>query len=272
MAGLKSDAPSVAEIRALRGIRQMSMLYVETPEEYRAAAAAKIDMLSIQYKLWSADVREMVGKCFVQVGLQWGEQVTTEDYLRAAFRAMEAGADSVYCAASLRTIEALASEGIPVAGHVGLIPPKVTWTGGFIAVGKTADTALRVMEDVCALEDAGAFAAEIEVVPDRVVSAIAARTSLVLIGMGAGSDADAQYLFAEDVLGYTRGHKPRHAKTYDDFAAEYTRLQQRRVAAFEAFADDVASGAYPEDQHVVAIPDDEFAAFEAQLGPARQSR
>ncbi|HVG47096.1 MAG TPA: 3-methyl-2-oxobutanoate hydroxymethyltransferase, partial [Rubellimicrobium sp.] len=80
--------------------------------------------------------------------------------------------------------------------------------------------------------------------------------------------ADAQYLFAEDVLGCTRGHRPRHAKVYEDFAPELARLQARRVAAFQAFIADVALGGYPEPCHDVAIPGPELDAFRATLGPA----
>ena len=123
-----------------------------------------------------------------------------------------------------------------MVGHVGLIPSKATWTGGFKAVGKTAESAMMVYRQVKDLEAAGAFAAEIEVVPDRIAAEIAKRTSLLMLSMGAGTGGDAQYLFAEDVLGYTRGHRPRHAKVYRDFAAEYRRLQQERVAAFKEFS------------------------------------
>ena len=84
--------------------------------------------------------------------------------------------------------------------------------------------------------------------------------------MGAGPGADAQYLFAEDVLGCTDGHKPRHAKTYRNFAAEHARLQAERIAAFGEFVADVAGGAYPQDVHNVAMPDAEFAAFVKAVG------
>ena len=93
-------------------------------------------MLSIIDPVWNENMRQAAGNCFVQVGLLYGKLVTEEDYLRAAFRALEAGGDCFYCAASLKTIERLASEGIPVVSHVGLIPSKATWTGGFKAVGK----------------------------------------------------------------------------------------------------------------------------------------
>ncbi|MEL0076046.1 MAG: 3-methyl-2-oxobutanoate hydroxymethyltransferase, partial [Ilumatobacter sp.] len=90
-----------------------------------------------------------------------------------------------------------------------------------------------------ALEEAGAFAAEIEVVPPEIATEISRRTSLVMFSMGAGAGCDAQYLFSCDLLGYTRGHRPRHAKVYRDFSAEYERLQRERVGAFSEFIADV---------------------------------
>lgn len=264
--------PTVADIRALKGVRPLTMLFVETCDEARAAAAAGIDMLSIIAPLWTPEMRAAAGDCFVQVGLLYGELVTAEDYLRAAHRAMQTGGDCVYCAASLTTVKALADEGIPVVGHVGLIPSKATWTGGFRAVGKTAPQALEVWRQVQALEQAGAFGAELEVVPDRVAAEITRRTSLMMLGMGAGPHADAQYLFAEDVLGFTRGHKPRHAKTYRDFAAEHARLQAERIAAFAEFRADVENSTYPAPGHVVGITDDQFAGFVAALPPESRAR
>jgi len=73
-------------------------------------------------------------------------------------------------------------------------------------------------------------------------------------------------LFSEDVLGHTSGHRPRHAKTYRNFAAEYERLQRERIAAYREFISDVKTGTYPEPQHVVSIADEELAAFRAPLG------
>jgi 3-methyl-2-oxobutanoate hydroxymethyltransferase len=84
--------------------------------------------------------------------------------------------------------------------------------------------------------------------------------------MGAGAGCDGQYLFAEDVLGQTDGHVPRHAKTYRNFRAEYARLQQERIAAFREFSADVAAGRYPTVEHTVEIANEEFAAFQQQLG------
>ncbi len=257
---------TVADMLAMKGKRQLSMLFVDTHEEARAAAEAGIDMLSITDPIWTPEMRAAAGNCFVQVGLLYGRLCTREDYLRAAHRAMQMGGDCVYCAASLDTIEKLAKEGIPVVGHAGLIPSKATWTGGFKAVGKTADSAMLVWQQVRDLENAGAFAAELEVVPDRVAAEISMRTTMLMLSMGAGAGGDAQYLFAEDVLGYTRGHKPRHAKSYRNFRAEYDRLQRERVAAFREFIRDVEDGAYPGEEHLLPVADDEFAEFMKRVG------
>lgn len=258
---------TVADMRAVKGERTLTMLYVETLDEARAAAQAGIDILSIIAPVWSPAMREAAGNCFVQVGLLYGELVTVEDYMRAAHSAMKTGADCVYCASSFSTIKAIADDGIPVVSHVGLIPSKCTWTGGFKAVGKTAESAAAIFDHVRRLEEIGCFGAELEVVPARVAQHIAEHSSLLLFGMGAGAHAHAQYLFAEDALGCTRTHKPRHAKTYRNFAAEYERLQNERVAAFREFIEDVKTGAYPATEHSVAIDNKEFESFLKLVAP-----
>ncbi len=88
---------------------------------------------------------------------------------------------------------------------------------------------------------------------------------MLMLSMGAGSGCDAQYLFAADVLGSNRGHVPRHAKTYRNFAAEYDRLQRERIAAFSEFAEDVHSGRYPQEGHLVGIDGAELRAFLAEF-------
>jgi len=263
------NRPTVADIRAMkRRGQKLSMLYVTTLEEAAAAAAAGINMLSIEAKYFSPEMREAAGNCFVQVGLPYGgagDLATAEDYLRAAFAYGAIGGDCYYCAASLDIQKALCDNAVPIVAHVGLIPSQCTWTGGFRAVGKTAQSAKAVWDHVKRLEAIGAFGAELEVVPDRVAEVISKNTPLIMLGMGAGPGADAQYLFTEDVLGHTGGHKPRHAKTYRNFAAEFARLQQERIGAFKEFIADVESGAYPAPHHVVPIDDSEFARFAAEI-------
>ncbi|MEO6653120.1 MAG: 3-methyl-2-oxobutanoate hydroxymethyltransferase [Ilumatobacteraceae bacterium] len=257
--------PTVADLRAGKGIAQRTMVYVTTTDEAAACAEAGIDILSIEQAVWNVAMREAAADCFVQVGLPYGVLATTDDHLRAAHDAILAGADAVYCAASLQVIERLAAEGIPVVGHVGLIPSRRTWTGGFRAVGKSLESALSIQHQVEALERAGAFAAEIEVVPFEIAAEISRRTSLLMFSMGAGAGCDAMYLFAEDILGETRGHRPRHAKAYRDFSAEYERLQRERVGAFREFRADVASGGYPQGAHDVPVDAEVLGAFVAHL-------
>jgi len=258
--------PTVADLRAAKGQRQMTMLRYFTLDEAAAAEAAGIDIASVPPEiLFHPDYRRAAPSIFSMTGHTHLTAGSADDYLRWTGDAVERGADAVYCSGSLRTIEHLAREYIPVVGHVGLVPARAAWTGGFRAVGKTADQAMALYAQVKALESAGAFAAEIEVVPPQVATAISARTSLLLWSMGAGAGCDAQYLFANDILGYTDGHIPRHSKIYRDFKAEYARLQAQRIAAFTEFAADVASGAYPEDRHLVAMPPAEFETFMDRL-------
>lgn len=262
---MRNTRMTVADLRAVKGQRVLSMLYVETLEEAAAASAAGVDVLSIIAPLWTPAMREAAGDCFVQVGLLYGDLVTAEDYLRAGFAAQKVGGDAYYCAGSLSIIRQMTDEGLPVVGHAGLIPSRATWTGGFKAVGKTLDSALKLWRDLQALESAGAVAVELEVVPATLGAELSRRTGLVTFGMGAGSGTDAQYLFAEDVLGYTRGHRPRHAKTYRNFRAEYDRLQAERIAAFREFVADVESARYPAPQHDVPMDRETLEAVLAAI-------
>lgn len=254
--------PTVADLRAQKGKRQMTMLRVVTLEEAEAAERAGIDIVSIppallldpQYRDAAPSLFSMPGENFFEIG-------TADDFVRWAFGMVKAGADAVYCSASYATIKRMADEAVPVIGHVGLIPSRRTWTGGWKAVGKTAEGAREIMQAVRQLEVAGAIGAEIEVVPVEVAQAISQRTPLLMLSMGSGTGCDAQYLFAEDVLGKNRGHMPRHSKAYRNFAAERDRLQAERVAAFREFAADVETRAYPEDRHIVRMDERELATF-----------
>ena len=254
--------PTIADLRALKGKRQLTMLRILTLQEAEAAERAMIDIVSIppslmldpQYRDAAPSLFSMPGDNFYEVG-------TADDFIHWAFRLYKAGADAVYCSASFATVKRIADEAIPVIGHVGLIPSRATWTGGFKAVGKTADGAIEIVKAVKHYEDAGAFGAEIEVVPVEIATAISQRTSLFLLSMGAGAGCDAQYLFAEDVLGENRGHIPRHSKVYRNFAAEHDRLQLERVAAFSEFVADVNSRTYPEEKHLVRMDPEELRHF-----------
>jgi 3-methyl-2-oxobutanoate hydroxymethyltransferase len=107
---------------------------------------------------------------------------------------------------------------------------------------------------------ASAFGVEIEV-----FTAISQWVDILMWSVGSAAGRDAQYLFSEDILGENRGHMPRHAKVYRNFAAEHDRLQRERVAAYAEFIADVASGALPQDRHVVKMDAAELAVFLKEL-------
>lgn len=263
------NRPHVEDIRAMkkRG-EKISMLFVTTPEEASAANAAGIQMLSIEGRFYSAEMREAAGECFVQVGLAYGGTgsfngrplATQEDYLRAAFHYATIGGDAFYCAASYDIQKTLCDNHIPVVAHIGLTPSYITWTG-WRAVGKTQEEAVVLWKHCKKLEEIGVFAAELEVVPDRVAKFLSENSSLVLLGMGAGKYTDAQYLFTEDVCGYGNNRVPRHGKSYRHFKPELERLQSERIAAFKEFKSDVDGGHYPMEVHTVGIDDDQYDAF-----------
>ena len=265
---------TVADLARLKGHRQLTMLRIFTIDEAAAAEEAGIDIASAPPELVSDPrYREVAPSLFTLTGRSHLEAGSTDDHLRWAGEMLLAGADCIYCSGSMDRVEHLAKEYIPVVGHVGLVPSRAGWTGGFKAVGKTADEALRVYRECIALENAGAIAAEIEVVPPEVATEISRRLKrLSLWSMGSGAGCDAQYLFAMDILGDHSNremsgisHVPRHSKVYRDFAREYERLQRERVSAFTEYRLDVESGSFPAEEHVVHMKPDEWERFVSVL-------
>ena len=254
--------PTVLDLRALKGQKQLTMLRYFSLDEAAAAEAAGIDIASVPADiLFHPRYREVAPSIFSMAGQTHTECGTPHEYFKWCNFAVERGADAVYCSGSFSTVEMLAKEFIPVVGHVGLVPSRATWTGGFKAVGKTAEEALQLFKQIKSYEDAGAIAVELEVVPVEVATELSKRTSLLVWSMGAGAGCDAQYLFSNDILGYTEGHIPRHSKVYRNFKAEYDRLQLERISAFKEFVDDVDNGAFPETSHLVHMDNDELDRF-----------
>ncbi len=151
---------------------------------------------------------------------------------------------------------ALVGAGVPVMGHVGLTPQTATLLGGFKAQGRTAERARRLLEDALALEAAGCFAIVLEAVPPAVGRAVTQALAVPTIGIGAGPDCDGQVLVWHDMLGYYEGRAPRFVKRYAEVG---TVIQE----ALERYAEDVRGGAFPEQQHTYAMPEEERSAFEA---------
>jgi len=174
----------------------------------------------------------------------------------------EGGADAVKLergGTSVARAKAIVDAGIPVMGHVGLTPQTATVLGGFKAQGRTADRAKQLVDDAVALQEAGCFAVVLEAVPSAVARAVTQALGVPTIGIGAGPDTDGQVLVWHDMLGYYEGHAPRFVKRYAD-------LGETIVDALGRYAEDVRTGAFPEEQHTYKMPAEELAAFEA-TGP-----
>lgn len=249
-------ALTVKDLLDAKGKRQLAYVQVAREEEAIAASEAGMDMIGTAFIPERAHFAKAVPNSHFQFGMPWGKHASATEVLRDAMAAMQAGAQSVYCGMSPAIVEALAREGVPVICHVGLVPPKATWTGGYRAVGRTLEQARILWQQVQDFESAGAFAVEMEVIAANLATEITGRTAMLTISLGSGGGCDAQYLFSADLLGENRGHIPRHAKTYRNFAAERDRLQQERIAAYKEYIADVTSGAFPEDRHIVTLDKD----------------
>jgi 3-methyl-2-oxobutanoate hydroxymethyltransferase len=171
----------------------------------------------------------------------------------------EGGADAVKLergGTSVSRARAVVAAGIPVMGHVGLTPQTATVLGGFKAQGRTAEQARLLLGEARALEAAGCFAIVLEAVPAAVARAVTRALSVPTIGIGAGPDTDGQVLVWHDMLGYYEGRAPRFVKRYADLGEVIT-------DALGRYAEEVRSGAFPEEQHTYAMLEDELEAFES---------
>jgi 3-methyl-2-oxobutanoate hydroxymethyltransferase len=229
---------------------------VKSPEEAAAAEAAGVDLLSCSFDSPAAQARlpQLVAAApnsFLSAATPHG-LASPEEAIRVGFRALELGASSVYCSASPFLIEAMARERIPVVGHLGMVPRHVTWTG-YRAIGRTVQEAKQLHQHMKDLENAGAYAAELEVVPHNLARFLCSQTKLILMSLGSGSGCDTQFLFSDDILGDYEERLPRHAKAYRNFLEEHRRLQRERIAAFSEYIADVKAGRFPECCHIVEL-------------------
>ncbi|MGV3774177.1 MAG: 3-methyl-2-oxobutanoate hydroxymethyltransferase [Verrucomicrobiales bacterium] len=252
---------SVYDLRQLKGKRCLTHIHVKSPEEATAAEQAGIDLLSCSFDSPAAQSRlpllvEAAPTSFISGSTPHG-MATPEEAIRTGFRALKMGASSVYCSCSPYIIEAMAREGIPVVGHLGMVPRHATWTN-FRAIGKTASEAKRLYDQMKQLENAGAYAAEIELVPHQLASYLCKKTSLLLMSLGSGSGCDTQFLFSDDILGDYDERIPRHAKAYRNFLLEFKRLQNERLDAFREYIQDVKTGGFPQRSNLINMDEKAF--------------
>jgi 3-methyl-2-oxobutanoate hydroxymethyltransferase len=247
---------TVFDLQQLKGKRVLTHIHVKSPEEAAAAEEAGVDLMSCSFDSPEAQSRlpALVASAphsFLSCATPHG-LASPEEAIRVAFRALEIGASSVYCSASPFIIEAMARERIPVVGHLGMVPRHVTWTG-YRAIGRTVEEATQLYRRMKELENAGAYAAELEVVPHNLARFLSSQTKMLLMSLGSGPGCDTQFLFSDDILGDYDERPPRHAKAYRNFAVEHRRLQAERLAAFREYIADVQQGRFPERGHLVEM-------------------
>ena len=255
-----------------KGKRQLSVLFVHNVKEAAAAEEAGIDMIigahdvpSFGINATIEDVKEMrlaAPNCFMQSG---GAKQPSSEYeaIKFAYEYLSFGIDCIYAGnQSSQWIKAMRRENIPVISHVGLIPGKANWIGGYRALGKTAEEAIGVLKHTIELEEAGVIGVEFEVVPPKIAAYVTKKVNIITMSMGSGSDCDAQYLFSNDLLGWTPGHIPRHSRIYRDFKKEFFNLQKERVNAFKEFHSDTISKNFNDPKITVQIDDEEFDKFQ----------
>jgi 3-methyl-2-oxobutanoate hydroxymethyltransferase len=256
---------TVKDLRDLKGRRVLVETLPFSPEEAAAAEEAGIDTMKVRFDPahpeLAAAIRRAAPNTFMAFSVALVAAASADEAVRLAYDAMAIGADAIMCQWSPRFVAAAAEAGVPVQGHAGLVPRKSTWTGGLRAVGKSLDEALWVYREIKALEDAGAYAVEVEVIPGALLAEISKRTILLTSSIGAGSGGDIQFLFAEDILGDNPPPYPRHSKQYRELYKMKQAMQMERVAGFKDFVDDVRQGGFPGPEHVIEAPDGLIGAF-----------
>lgn len=180
-------------------------------------------------------------------------EVTVEEAVRNAGRLMKEGrAGAVKLEGGVRVAEqirAIVKAGIPVMGHIGLTPQSINVFGGFKVQGKSEEAARALLADAKAVEEAGAFAVVIEAVPAALAQMITDAVSIPTIGIGAGADCDGQILVYQDMLGMFSDFTPK-------FVKRYANVGEVMREAFANYAAEVASGAFPTEEHTYKIKDD----------------
>ena len=150
---------------------------------------------------------------------------------------LEGGSDRV-----LETVELLVESGIPVMGHLGLTPQSVHALGGYRVQGRAERDAERLAGEARGLQDAGAFAVVLELVPRDLAAEISASLEIPTIGIGAGPECDGQVLVLYDALGLNRGFEPRFLKRFAD-------LHGAALEGVRRYVEEVREGSYPAAEH-----------------------
>ena len=278
MASAKMTVPKISARKVRMGEDALAMVTAYDAPGARAASEAGIDMIlvgdSVAMVVLGYDdtlqvtiddmahhtraVARAKPDCLIVGDLPWmSYHVSVEETVRNAAELIRAGAQCVKLEGGrkrLPMIEALIDAEIPVMGHIGLTPQSFHTMGGFKVQGRQAEAAMELIEDAKALQHAGCFAIVLEGIPVKVAQAVTDAIDIPTIGIGAGPHCDGQVLVYHDLLGIEDRFVPK-------FVRRYTDLKQQTVDALSAYAADVRSGAFPNDEESYHLSDDQAEAF-----------
>ncbi len=278
MASAKMTVPKISARKVRTGEPALAMVTAYDAPGARAASEAGIDMIlvgdSVAMVVLGYDdtlqvtiddmahhtraVARAKPDCLIVGDLPWmSYHVSVEETVRNAAELIRAGAQCVKLEGGrkrLPMIEALIDAEIPVMGHIGLTPQSFHTMGGFKVQGRQAEAAMELIEDAKALQHAGCFAIVLEGIPVKVAQAVTEAIDIPTIGIGAGPHCDGQVLVYHDLLGIEDRFVPK-------FVRRYTDLKAQTVDALSAYAADVRSGAFPNDEESYHFSDDQAEAF-----------
>jgi 3-methyl-2-oxobutanoate hydroxymethyltransferase len=224
---------------------------------------ATMDMMAMH----AAAIRRGAPNTFVLGCMPYQSYNTIERALVNATRFMQdAGSDAVKPQggkSQAHILKALVDAGIPTASHIGLTPHTVAMFGGFRIQGRTADAAMKILDDALAIQDAGCFMLEFEAVPAKIAAVISAQLEIPTIGIGAGVGTDGQILLCHDLLGVFTDFKPK-------FTKRYANLNEVAVSGIKAYIADVKGGTFPDDEHSYGVDEKEYDKFLGMVEKRRQ--
>ena len=230
---------------------------------HKSTIPASMDMMVMH----ASAVRRGAPNTFVLGCMPYQSYHTVERALANATRFMqEADCDAVKPQggrSQAGILKALVDAGIPTASHIGLTPHTIAMFGGFKIQGRTADAAMKILEDALAIEDAGCFMLEFEAVPARIAKLISEQLTIPTIGIGAGAGTDGQILLCYDLLGVFTDFKPK-------FTKRFAKLTEVAVDGIRQYVKEVKEGAFPDDDHSYTVNESEYEKFAAMVAKRRQ--
>ncbi len=223
---------------------------------------ATMDMMTLHAQA----IRRGAPSTFVLGCMPYQSYHTVEKALTNAARYMqEAGTDAVKPQggkSQAHILKALVDAGIPTASHIGMTPHTVAMWGGFKIQGKTAEGAMKILEDAFAIQDAGCFMLEFEAVPAKIATVISQQLEIPTIGIGAGVGCDGQILLCHDLLGVFTDFKPK-------FTKRFANLTEVALKGIGQYIKEVKEGTFPDDDHSYGVDEKELEKFRSMVEKRR---